>query len=86
MPAIITLSKNSDQLQADLDNATQELESYLEENSGEDGLLAEALNDKDKVTKVTITARLKVATDKEEKAALKQAKALFDAEADSKNH
>ena len=76
--------KQLDQLQADLDNATQELESYLEENSGEDGLLAEALNDKDKVTKVTITARLKVATDKEEKAALKQAKALFDAEADSK--
>ena len=79
-----TEQKQLDQLQADLDNATQELESYLEENSGEDGLLAEALNDKDKVTKVTITARLKVATDKEEKAALKQAKALFDAEADSK--
>lgn len=79
-----TEQKQLDQLQADLDNATQELESYLEENSGEDGLLAEALNDKDKVTKVTITARLKVATDKEEKAALKQAKALFDAETDSK--
>jgi type I restriction enzyme M protein len=76
--------KQLDKLQVDLDNATQELESYLEENSGEDGLLAEALNDKDKVTKISITARLKVATDKEEKAALKQAKALFDAEADSK--
>jgi type I restriction enzyme M protein len=79
-----TEQKQLDQLQADLDNATQELESYLEENSGEDGLLAEALNDKDKVTKVTITARLKVATDKEEKAALTQAKALFDAESESK--
>ena len=79
-----TEQKQLDQLQADLDNATQELESYLEENSGEDGLLAEALNDKDKVTKVTVTARLKVATDKEEKAALKQAKTLFDAEGDSK--
>ena len=79
-----TEQKQLDQLQADLDNATQELESYLEEHSGEDGLLAEALNDKDKVTKVTITARLKVTTDKEEKAALTQAKALFDAEADSK--
>lgn len=79
-----TEQKQLDQLQAELDNATQELESYLEENSGEDGLLAEALNDKDKVTKVTITTRLKVATDKEEKAALKQAKALFDAEGDSK--
>ena len=79
-----TEQKQIDRLQAELDNATQELENYLEEHSGEDGLLAEALNDKDKVTKVTITARLKVATDKEEKAALKQAKALFDAEADSK--
>ena len=79
-----TEQKQLDQLQAELDNATQALESYLEENSGEDGLLAEALNDKDKVTKVSITARLKVATDKEEKAALKQAKALFDTEADSK--
>ena len=79
-----TEQKQIDQLQADLDNATQELESYLEEHSSEDGLLADALNDKDKVTKVTITARLKVAIDKEEKAALKQAKALFDAEADSK--
>ncbi|MBB6055368.1 type I restriction-modification system subunit M [Tolumonas osonensis] len=76
--------KAVDDLQAAFDNATQALESYLEENSGEEGLLNEALNDKDKVTKTTVTARLKVATDKDEKAALKQAKALFDAEADSK--
>ena len=76
--------KQVDDLQAKFDNATQALESYLEENSGDDGLLNEALNDKEKVTKATVTARLKIATDKDEKAALKQAKALFDAEADSK--
>ena len=73
-----------DRLQTALDSASQELETYLEENSAEDGLLADALNDKDKVTKATVTARLKLATDKEEKAALKQAKKLFDAEAAAK--
>ncbi|HAS3628732.1 TPA: type I restriction-modification system subunit M [Vibrio cholerae] len=73
-----------DTLQSLLDSASQELETYLEENSGEDGLLNDALNDKDKVTKATVTARLKLATDSDEKAALKQAKKLFDAEAEAK--
>lgn len=73
-----------DTLQSLLDSASQELETYLEENSGEDGLLNDALNDKDKVTKATVTARLKLASDPDEKAALKQAKKLFDAEGDAK--
>lgn len=73
-----------DSLQSALDSASQELETFLEENSGEEGLLNDALNDKDKVTKATVTARLKLATDSDEKAALKQAKKLFDAEADGK--
>ncbi len=73
-----------DQLQTELDSATQELESYLEENSSDDGLLADALNDKDKVTKASVTARLKLATDPDEIAALKQAKKRFDAEARAK--
>lgn len=73
-----------DNLQSALDSASQELETYLEENSGDEGLLNDALNDKDKVTKATVTARLKLATDPDEKAALKQAKKLFDAEADAK--
>lgn len=73
-----------DTLQSLLDSASQELETYLEENSGEDGLLNDALNDKDKVTKAAVTARLKLATDADEKAALKQAKKLFDAEAEAK--
>jgi len=73
-----------DNLQSLLDSASQALESFIEENSGEDGLLNDALNDKDKVTKATVTARLKLATDSDEKAALKQSKKLFDAEADGK--
>ena len=79
-----------DSLQSLLDSASQELETFLEENSssgssgGEDGLLNDALNDKDKITKATVTARLKLATDSDEKAALKQAKKLFDAEAGAK--
>ncbi len=73
-----------DELHAKLDAATQTLESYLEEHSGEEGTLAEALNDKDKVTKVSVTARLKVASDQEEVKALKQAKKLFDEEAKAK--
>lgn len=79
-----------DELQAQLDSATQVLESFIEENASsgssgsEEGLLNEALNDKDKVTKVTVTARLKDVIDPEEKAALKQAKKLFDVEAAAK--
>ncbi|HEX7763340.1 MAG TPA: hypothetical protein VF433_06995, partial [Cellvibrio sp.] len=73
-----------DNLQSALDSVSQELETYLEENSGEEGLLADALNEKDKVTKASVTTRLKLATDKDEKAALNQAKKLFDAEADAK--
>ena len=73
-----------DQLQAKLDEATQTLESYLEDNSGDEGLLSDALNDKDKVTKASVAARLKLAHDPEEKAALQHAKRLFEREADAK--
>jgi type I restriction enzyme M protein len=73
-----------DQIQTDLDTASQELESYLEEHSGEDGLLSDALNDKDKITAASVKARLKLATDPDEKTALKQAQKLFDAEAEGK--
>jgi type I restriction enzyme M protein len=73
-----------EKLQTELDSATQELEAYTEEHSGEDGLLAEAMNDKDKVTKATVTARLKLATETEEKAALKHTQKLFDQETSAK--
>lgn len=73
-----------DALQSKLDSASQELETYLEENGGDDGLLNDAVNDKDKVTKATVTTRLKVAANADEKTALKHAKKLFDCEADAK--
>lgn len=63
-----------------LDQASAELESYIEEHAGDDGLLAEAFNDKDKVTKTSVSDRLKEAQDPEEKAVLKKTKKLFDNE------
>jgi type I restriction enzyme M protein len=73
-----------DALQAKQDEATQALESYLEEHGGEDGLLVEALNDKDKITKASVAARTKLATDVDEVNALKQATKLFNSEAAAK--
>lgn len=69
-----------DALQANQDAATQTLESYLEEHGGEDGLLVEAINDKDKITKASVAARTKLATDADEVKALKQAAKLFNGE------
>lgn len=69
-----------DKLQSALEMTTQELESYIEEHSAEEGLLVEALNDKDSVTKTSVTARLREATDKEEIDALKAVQKLFDKE------
>ncbi len=73
-----------DALQAKQDEATQALESYLEEHGAEDGLLVEALNDKDKITKASVAARAKLATDADEVKALKQATKLFNGEAAAK--
>ncbi len=72
------------QLQVAYDESVQTLESFLEENSGEDGLLADAINDKEKVTSASIKARLKAATNKEEKAVLKAALTMFDSESRTK--
>ncbi len=46
-------------LQARQESAARELEEFVEEHSGEEGLLAEAVNDKGKVTKTAAAARLK---------------------------
>lgn len=73
-----------DRLQSELDSTSQELESYIEEHSTEDGLLADALNDKDKVTAASVKARLKLATDADERKALQQVQRLFDSEGSSK--
>ncbi len=72
------------ELQAKQDAATQELENYLEEQSSEDGLLVDAMNDKDKITKASVAARTKIATDAEELKALKHSTKLFNAEANAK--
>ncbi|PLR64537.1 type I restriction-modification system subunit M [Pseudomonas sp. QC2] len=73
------------QLQADYDSASQELESFVEEHCGDEGVLNEALNDKDRITKSSVSARQRLATDPDEVAVLKQVKKLFDAEADAKS-
>jgi type I restriction enzyme M protein len=89
-PSLIVARYFSDQqaqvdaLQAKQDEATQALESYLEEHGCEDGLLVEAINDKDKITKASVAARTKLATDADEVKALKQATKLFNADAAAK--
>ncbi|MEM6839948.1 MAG: type I restriction-modification system subunit M [Cyanobacteria bacterium P01_C01_bin.120] len=74
-----------DELQADLDGISQELESLIEEHSGEEGLLAEAQTDKGSVTKGSVSARLKeIKGDpdaKEERAILEECRKLYDQEA-----
>lgn len=77
-----------DELQADLDGISQELESLIEEHSGEEGLLAEAQTDTGKVTKTTVSARLKEIQREpdadEEQEMLKQCLELFEQEAKAK--
>jgi type I restriction enzyme M protein len=73
-----------DQLQATLDEIIQQQDSLIEEYTGEEGLLIEALSDTDKMTKTTVTARLKHATDAQEREVLEQAKRLFDLESNAK--
>ncbi len=49
-------------LQAKHTTAESELAEYIEEHTGEDGLLADAANDKGSVTKSSVNARLKAVT------------------------
>jgi type I restriction enzyme M protein len=81
-------AKALEALQAKQDGLAQDLEAYLEEHAGEDGLLAEALNDKGKVTSATLKARLGEIKHKpdaqDEKQAIQQAQKLIDAEATAK--
>ena len=48
-----------EQLEAERDAVTRSMEEMDEEHGGEDGLLAEAKNDKGKLTKATVATRLK---------------------------
>lgn len=75
--------KNVDILQAKSDEANNELENYIEENSGEEGALAQVVGD-DKITKKLVNARLKVTCNKEEIAALKRVMQLMDIETKAK--
>jgi type I restriction enzyme M protein len=55
-----------EQLEAGRDAISRQLEELDEEHGGEDGLLAEAKNDKGKLSKATVAARLKeIKSDKE---------------------
>jgi type I restriction enzyme M protein len=74
-------------LSAQVDGATQAVEEFIEENSGEEGLLAEAIDD-GKITKNLAAARLRDAkregSDPDEVAALTELMNLYTAEADAK--
>jgi len=76
-----------DALQAACDAAARELEEFVEEHSGEEGLLADAVNDKGKVTKAGVKERLaaiegEVESD-EERVALARCLTLIDAEGEA---
>jgi type I restriction enzyme M protein len=78
-------------LQAKQEAASQALEEFVEEHSGEEGLLSEATNDKGKVTKGGVKDRLKAIEGEaesdeerdEERDALERCLALIDAESDA---
>jgi type I restriction enzyme M protein len=76
-----TEQKAIDELQSKLDSASSELESYIEENSGEDGILEDAKTDKGSISKTSVANRLKVTKDKDEIKALKECKELIENEA-----
>jgi len=73
-----------DELQADLDGMSQELEALMEEHGGEEGLLTEAQTEAGKVTKATVAVRLREIkgdpTAEEERAILQECQRLFDQE------
>ncbi|HMI93048.1 MAG TPA: class I SAM-dependent DNA methyltransferase [Polyangiales bacterium] len=74
-----------EKLEAEAAAVGQSIEELVEEHSGDDGLLEDAKSDKDKVTKASVTARLKaIRSDrdaKDERKVLEQYLALADKEA-----
>ncbi len=77
-----------DQLQAEVEATLQELETLIEEHIGEEGLLSDAQTDTGKVTKASVTARLKELkgdiSSKEEQGILKQCLKLFERDTEAK--
>ncbi|MBC6456093.1 MAG: type I restriction-modification system subunit M [Hormoscilla sp. SP5CHS1] len=73
-----------DELQAELDAVSQELEALIEEHSGEDGALSDAQTDAGKVTKAKIKQVISGSLDDEQFSILEQCLKLFDREAAAK--
>ena len=71
-------------LRARQEKAARELEEFVEEHTGEDGLLEDAANDRGKITRVSVKARLRSARNEpdaeEERTALTRCLALLEAE------
>lgn len=65
-------------LESERDGVAQELTELEEEHGGDDGVLNEARNEKDKITKASVNAQLKKADDIEEIAVLKKYLELAD--------
>jgi len=76
-----TEQKDIDKLQMELDSFTSSLESYIEENIGEDGLLEDAKTSKGSITKTSINNRLKIARDSDEIEALEECKRQIEKQA-----
>lgn len=74
-----------DVLQNEFDSATQKLEEYIEQNSGEEGLVEEAKNDKGSIAKQGLTNRIKATNDTDELAVLKQCLALLKVQSEAKS-
>ena len=76
-----------EKLEADRDQITQQITELDEEHGGDDGLLVDAKNDKDKITKASVKARLtaikKESGVEDERAVLEQYLALADHESDA---
>lgn len=76
-----------DKMQVAYDTAARELDEFVEENSGDEGLLADAMNEKGKVTKAAVKDRLKAITDESESDdefnALTRCLQLIEAESDA---
>ena len=74
-------------LQAKQETAARKLEEFVEEHTGEEGLLEDAVNDKGKVAKSSVKNRLKVIQDElecdEERSALTDCLALIEAEGEA---
>lgn len=74
-----------DALQLKYDEATAELETFIEGNSGEEGLIEEAKNDKGNITQAGIKERLKLSKDADEIAALNHCLVLVTKESKCKS-